>query len=156
MNEVSQASLQAIQKAVRLARKDPIWFRKHVLKLNNDPWQDEILQAFIDIFRFQANEPTVVNHEGQKRFSVRSGHGPGKTTIVAQVMHLCGFIRKSQIICTATKFKQVTTRLWPTFRTILNGSIDEYKGLIQTKQHKIIWAGDPDWYATPEDRKSVV
>jgi hypothetical protein len=65
-------------------------------------------------------------------------------------MHYCGFIRKSQIICTATKFKQVTTRLWPTFRTILNGAIDEYRALIQTKQHKIIWAGDPDWYATPE------
>lgn len=150
MRTSTQASVQAIHDAVRLARKDPVWFRKHVLRLNNDPWQDEILQAFVDIFRFQANELTVCNHDGLNRFSVRSGHGPGKTMTMAQMMHLCGFIRKSQIICTATKFKQVTTRLWPTFRTVLNGAIGEYKGLIQTKQHKIIWAGDQDWYATPE------
>lgn len=141
---------QAIHAAVRRANRDPVWFRKNILQLNNDPWQDEMLEAFIDIFRHQANEPTKVNHEGLRRFSVRSGHGPGKTTVVAQIMHLCGFIRKSQIICTATKFKQVTTRLWPTFRTILNGAIDEYRAIIQTKQHKIIWAGDVDWYATPE------
>lgn len=151
MNAQAQPkAVDPITLAVRRAKRDPIWFRKNILLLDNDPWQDEMLEAFIDIFRFQANEPTKVNHEGKRRFSVRSGHGPGKTTVVAQVMHLCGFVRKSQIICTATKFKQVTTRLWPTFRTILNGAIDEYKELIQTKQHKIIWAGDTDWYATPE------
>jgi hypothetical protein len=133
-----------------IARRDPIWFRKNILQMDNDPWQDEILEAFVDIFRHQAGEKTVVNHDGLRRFSIRSGHGPGKTMTVAEVMHLCGFIVKSQIVCTATKFKQVTTRLWPTFRTILNGSIDEYRTLIQTKQHKIIWAGDPDWYAMPE------
>jgi hypothetical protein len=146
----AQQAVDPITLAVRRAKRDPRWFRKNILLLDNDPWQDEMLEAFVDIFRFQANEPTKVNHEGLRRFSVRSGHGPGKTTVVAQIMHLCAFIRKSQIICTATKFKQVTTRLWPTFRTILNGAIDEYRELIQTKQHKIIWAGDPDWYATPE------
>lgn len=149
MNRLSSAE-EAIYTAVRRTNRDPVWFRKTILRLDNDPWQDEMLEAFIDIFRHQANEPTKVNHEGLRRFSVRSGHGPGKTTVVAQVMHLCGFIRKSQIICTATKFKQVTTRLWPTFRTILSGAISEYRRLIQTKQHKIIWAGDTDWYATPE------
>lgn len=140
----------AIFEAVRIANSDPIWFRKHVLRLTNDPWQDEILQAFADIFRLQRNEPTVVNHEGLRRFSVRSGHGPGKTTCVAQIMHYCGFIRRAQIICTATKFKQVTSRLWPTFRVILQGAIDEYQELISTRQHKIIWANDQNWYATPE------
>ena len=149
MNNLSRSE-QALFDAVRRARRDPVWFRKHVLRMANDPWQDELLQAFVDIFRHQANEPTVVNHDGLNRFSYRSGHGPGKTTAVAQVMHLCGFIRKSQMICTATKFKQVTSRLWPTFRTILNNSIDEYRLLISTKQHKIIWADDNDWYATPE------
>lgn len=150
MTAATSQAVDPIVTAVRRAKRDPIWFRKNILLLDNDPWQDEMLEAFIDIFRFQINQPTVINHEGKRRFSVRSGHGPGKTTVVAQIMHLCAFIRKSQIICTATKFKQVTTRLWPTFRTILNGAIDEYKELIQTKQHKIIWAGDPDWYATPE------
>lgn len=156
VQEIRQTNLKvkqeddAIITAVRRSRRDPVWFRKNILRMNNDPWQDEILQAFIDIFRFQNNEPTLVNHEGLRRFSVRSGHGPGKTNVVAETMHLCGFIRKSQIICTATKFKQVTTRLWPTFRTITNNSIDAYRGLIQMKQHKIIWAGDPDWYAMPE------
>lgn len=156
IEEIRQTNLKvklqddAIYQAVARARRDPIWFRKNILLMDNDPWQDEILQAFIDIFRFQNNEPTVVNHEGLRRFSVRSGHGPGKTSIVAETMHLCGFIRKSQMICTATKFKQVTTRLWPTFRTIQNHAIEDYRGLIQMKQHKIIWAGDPDWYAMPE------
>lgn len=140
----------AIFQAVATANRDPVWFRKHVLRLENDPWQDELLEAFADIFRKQRGEPTKVNHEGLRRFSVRSGHGPGKTTCVAQIMHYCGFIRRSQIICTATKFKQVTSRLWPTFRVILQGSIEEYQQLISTKQHKILWAGDPNWYATPE------
>lgn len=140
----------SVAQAVSIAERNPVWFRKHILQLDNDPWQDEMLQAFIDIFRYQANEPTVVNHEGLRRFSVRSGHGPGKTTVVAQIMHLCGFIRKSQIICTATKYKQVTTRLWPTFRTILSKSIDEYQQLIDTHQQKITWVNDPDWCAIPE------
>lgn len=156
VQEIRQTNLKvkqqddAIYQAVARARRDPIWFRKNILLMKNDPWQDEILQAFMDIFRFQRNEPTVVNHEGLRRFSVRSGHGPGKTNVIAETMHLCGFTRKSQMICTATKFKQVTTRLWPTFRTIMNHAIDDYRSLIQMKQHKITWAGDPDWYAMPE------
>lgn len=140
----------ALRQVVRKSRADPVWFRRKVLNLNNDPWQDEMLQAFADIFRYQRNEPTIVNHEGLRRFSVRSGHGPGKTTVVAQIMHYCGFTRKSQIICTATKYKQVTTRLWPTFRTILSKSIDEYQQLIDVQQQKIMWVDDPDWYAIPE------
>jgi hypothetical protein len=71
--EQDQAA-EAIRIAVRRARRDPIWFRRCVLQLSNDPWQDEVLEAFIDIFRFQANEPTKVNHEGLRRFSVRSGY----------------------------------------------------------------------------------
>ncbi len=139
-----------ISDAVVLAEKNPIWFRSQILRLDNDPWQDEMLQAFADIFRVQRGLKTVVNHEGLRRFSVRSGHGPGKTMLVAEIMHLCAFIRKSQIICTASKYKQVTTRLWPTFRTVLQNAIPEYQKIIDVRGQKIIWAGDPDWYATPE------
>ena len=136
--------------AVRQAYRDPVWFRSQILRLENDPWQDEILQAFLDIIRFNLNQPTVVNHAGLNRISIRSGHGTGKTMVLAQLMHLCGFIRRSQIICTATKFKQVTSRLWPRFRHALASSIDEYKQLISTQQHRITWVNDPDWYAAPE------
>ena len=147
---LSSSFERSIFEAVRLAYKNPLWFRSAVLRQANDPWQDEMLQAFLDVMRFQRNEPTVVNHEGLNRFSITSGHGPGKTNVIAQLMHLCGFVRRSQIICTATKYKQVTTRLWPTFRTILTHSIDEYRVLIKMKQQRIVWAGDQDWYAMPE------
>src|SRR3954464_1264514 len=114
-----------IQEAIKHARKEPVWFRKHVLNLNNDPWEDEILEAFADLWRLEVGIKTKVNHDGLNRFSVRSGTGPGKTFVAAELMHYCAFTRECQIPCTATKEKQVLTRLWPRFRQIYNGAIPE-------------------------------
>lgn len=140
----------ALVEAVAAALVDPIWARKYIFRVDADPWQDELLQAFADLWRLEVGLPTVVNHAGLNRFSVRSGHGPGKTFWLALLMHYAGLTRKVQMPCTAPKEKQVTTRLWPRFRQILNASIKEYRELVTVHEGKIIWCGDPDWMATPE------
>lgn len=141
----------AIREAVRRSREDPKWFVRTILRNDrNDPWHDELLEAVWDFFRKREGKPTKVNHEGKNRFSIRSGHGVGKTTGVAELMHALNFTRCCQIICTATKFEQVTTRLWPRFRMLRAGAIDEYQHIMDVTGEKIIWADDPDWCAIPQ------
>lgn len=144
---------EALRIAIETAAEDPIWFRREVLGVTDDlqdEWQDELLEAVLDIFRKRNGQPTKYNHQGLNRISIRSGHGVGKTTGCAEVMHLIGFISRCQIICTATKYKQVTTRLWPRFRMLRATAIDEYQYLMDVSAEKIVWADDPDWYAEPE------
>lgn len=140
----------ALSEAVMYALLDPVWARKSIFRVDTDPWQDELLQAFQDLWRLEVGLPTVVNHEGLNRFSVRSGHGPGKTFWLALLMHYIGFTRRCQVPCTAPKEKQIATRLWPRFRQILAGSIAEYRGLVDVQASKIMWCNNPDWMATPE------
>jgi len=109
-----------------------------------------MLQAFADLWRIDHGEKTVINHEGLNRFSVVSGHGPGKTYFAAQLMHYAGFTRKIQIPCVATKEKQVLTRIWPRFRAIRLGAIAEYQPFIEINDRRIFWDGDSNWFATPE------
>lgn len=150
MNQSQQAESPIIQ-AVAAALIDPIWWRQYILRANdNDPWQDEILQAFADIWRKDVGLPTVVNHEGLNRFSVRSGHGPGKTVTAAELMHYCGFVHRSQIICTAPKEKQLKTRLWPRFRMLKLKAIKEYQSLMEVTETKVVWCNNADWMATCE------
>ncbi len=140
-----------IAEAVALSRKDPDWFLENILRAKDrDPWQVQLIEAINDVFNKYYGLPTIRNHEGKNRFTIRSGHGPGKTTTAGMVAHFVNFTRVAQIVCTATKFKQITTRLWPRFRMLRAGAIDEYRELMDVKIEKITWANDPDWCMIPE------
>ena len=141
-----QSESDGIAEAVSISRQDPDWFLENVLRATDrDPWQTHLVEAINDVFNKHHGLPTKRNHEGKKRFTVRSGHGPGKTTTAAMVAHFVNFTRVCQVVCTATKYKQITTRLWPRFRMLRAGAIDEYQSLMNVKGEKITWANDPDW-----------
>lgn len=140
----------AITNAINFAKTKPKEFFKEILGTDLDPWQVELIQAVLDIERFQKGEPTVVNHEGKNKITVRAMHGPGKTFGVAGVMHLFNFIYKGRIIATAPKEKQLITRLWPAFRKIKASSLEFYQGLTSVDTTKITWGGNPDWVALAE------
>ena len=52
-------------------RNDPVAFVEHVLKVKPQPWQAEMLRAVCD---------------GERKVSIRSGHGVGKSTAASWVM----------------------------------------------------------------------
>ncbi len=147
----------AISDAVALSLISPLWFCDHVLKnvdesgvTRNDPWQVELLEAVQDVWRLQHGVKTVCNHKGLNRFTVRSGHGPGKTIFLGQLAHYLGFTRQVQIICIAPKEKLILTRLWPRFRSLYQRAIAEYKQLISINVTKITWCDDLNWVMLPE------
>lgn len=144
------ASIEVLAEAVNRSRVDPQYMLQHVLRIDPDPWQLEMLQAVADLWRIEHGYPTVCNHEGLNRFTVRSGHGPGKTYFAAMLMHYTAFTRKIQIPCTAPKEKQITTRLWPRFRAILHSAAPGYSDIISVKDRSITWFNDKDWCAIPE------
>lgn len=141
-----QPESDPIAEAVELSRQDPEWFLENILRATDrDPWQTHLVEAINDVFNKRDGLPTKRNHEGKNRFTIRSGHGPGKTTTAAMIAHFVNFTHVAQIVCTATKYKQITTRLWPRFRMLRAGAIDEYQLLMNVKGEKITWANDPDW-----------
>lgn len=141
---------QTFSDAIWLAKNDPETFFKDILGTELDLWQIELVQAVLDIERFQKGEPTVYNHEGKNKITVRAMHGPGKTFGVAGIMHLFNFIYPGRIIATAPKEKQLITRLWPAFRKIKSNALEFYQKLIVVDTTKITWANNPDIVALAE------
>ena len=141
---------QVFSDAIALAKDNPSKFFKDILGVELDPWQEELIQAVLDVERFQNGESTVCNHEGKNKITVRAMHGPGKTFGVAGVMHLFNFIYRGRIIATAPKEKQLITRLWPAFRKIKSSALQFYQQLMQVDTTKITWVDDPDWVALAE------
>ena len=139
-----------LKKAIQKSKYNPDWFCERILRMPNDPWQSEGMNAIADLFRIKKGIPTLYNHKGLNRFSVVAFHGPGKTHWMAKLMHWFNFVVKARIPCTAPKENQVVTRLWPEFRKILNNAIAEYRTLIDVEAKKIIWGGDLDHCALIE------
>jgi len=139
-----------LDEAVRIALTNPNWFADKILNCPNDSWQAEIMDAIADLDRARQGMPTLYNHDLKNKFSIVAGHGPGKTHLGAKVMHWFNFTRRAIIPCTAPKEKQLTTRLWPEFRRILQRGIKEYRDLILVEAMKIVWGNDPLWFATIE------
>lgn len=143
--------MKLFENAVNKARKSPRWFLENVLNNTGfDPWQLDLIEAVFDVDRKKKGLPTVINHEGKNRFTIRSCHGTGKTTAIALLMHAFQFTRRAKIIVTAPKEKTVTTRVWPAFRGISAGAVKGYTDLIRAQNTSITWANNPDWCALVE------
>jgi len=138
-------------KVVYKSLVDPNWFCRHVLNSPNDPWQARFMQAVADVDRARLGLEPLVNGGLLTRFSVASCHGPGKTHVVAKLMHWFGFTHPRALIpATGPKEKSLTTRTWPEFRRILGGAEADYARLVEAAQTKVTWGGDPDWMAVVE------
>lgn len=141
---------EALAVAVQRAKFDPDWFCENILRMPNELWQSEFLNAVADLDRIQAGIPTLFNHEGLNQFSLVTGHGPGKTHLLAKAIHWFNFTRKARVPCIGPREKSVKDRLWPEFRKIRNSALDSYKNLLEVRTTRIIWGKDVDWTAIIE------
>lgn len=139
-----------VARAIRRAMFDPDWFCRAVLHCPNDDWQSEMMNAVADLDRIKHKKPTIYNHDGLNRFSVRSCHGPGKTHLAAKLVHWWNFTKIGVIPCTAPKEKQVLTRLFPEFRRIANRAEKEYSKLFKAETKKIVWLDNLEHTAVAE------
>lgn len=129
---------------------DPNRFAREVLHIDPDPWQVEANEAVADYIRWSWNRPTKLQKGDPKNFfTVSAMHGPGKTFWGAQLIHWFGFCMpdKPRIPCFAPKMEQLTTRLWPEIRKVLNSSEPFYRSFCETSATAVFWGGDVDWSA---------
>ena len=144
------SKVDILRQTMDRATIDPDWFASEILKCPNDPWQSELQNAVADLDRIRLGIPTLYNHQGKTRFSVRSCHGTGKTHGNAKLMHWFNFTRKGRIPCTGPKERSLTTRLWPEFRKILSKASKDYQQIINVVATTITWGGNPDHCALVE------
>lgn len=108
-------------------------------------WQLELCEAIADVRRYAAGLPTVTNHKGLPRITIRSCHGTGKTHALAMVGHWWNFTTYGLAVATAPKQDQLKTRLWPRYRAILRGAPEWYRAMINVTALRVSVLGDEDW-----------
>jgi len=130
---------------VEHAARDPHWFAGQIGVVLDD-WQSEMTHAVADVWRRAFGWETYKNHEGLSRFTVRSGHGSGKTYWIAWMMHLFAFIFRGRSPVLAPKLDQVKGRIFGAFADILAGAPDWYKSTIDQQALRIYFKLDKQWY----------
>jgi phage terminase large subunit len=125
---------------------DPDWFFDDIVHASPDIWQRELAHAIADVVRKKKGLPTRYNHKGLNKFTVRSGHGTGKTYGVALFMHWFKFCFRGRSPVLAPKLDQVKGRIFGAFADVLAGSPPWYKAMVDSHATKIIFKNDPQWY----------
>ncbi len=90
-----------------------------------------------------------INGQAQRWISVRSGHGTGKSSIMAMLILWFLFCwRDAQVPCTAPTSEQMHDILWKELAKWLNLMPDAVKGLYIRQENYVRMAESPDtWYA---------
>ena len=122
----------------------PAWFFA-IIGQAAQVWQLELCEAILDVRRKAAGLPTVTNHLGLPRITIRSCHGTGKTHALAMVAHWWNFTTYGLAVATAPKQDQLKTRLWPRYRAILRGAPEWYRAMIGVTALRVSVLGDEDW-----------
>lgn len=135
------------EQAIRKTRSDPCWGAKHILGLTLDPWQEELIEAVWDAWRFRTGKPTRVNHTGANKITVRAMHGPGKTAGVSFLIHLWQMVRRGNhpSLVTAPKQDHLKNKFFAAMRKTLKSAVPEYRDMVEIDAFKATWCGDPDW-----------
>ncbi len=110
---------------------DPVLMVREVFAAEPDPWQAEVLDAY---------------GRGERRISIRSGHGVGKTTCLAWIVchHLlCRFPQKT--VCTAPTAPQLFNALAAEIKSWLKRLPAPLQQLFEIKAERI------ELIAAPED-----
>ena len=147
---MNDGELTPLSESQEIALQDPEWYYRKVLNYRPLNWQVEGTQAVIDVRRKAMGIPTIVNHEGKSRITIRSCHGTGKTQFIALVLHLWLFTTYGLVACTAPKQDQLLRRLLPRFRAAMNGAHKGYQEQIEVLGKTIKVGGDPDHGAVME------
>jgi len=144
----SARNIERLVDLITQALFDPDWFCSELLHSPNDDWQSELMNAVADIDRAMFGLPTRFNHDLLPWFSVTSCHGPGKTHVMAKLMHWFGFTHPMPLIpVTAPKEGQVRGNVWPEFRALLRDAEPDLRRMIHVDELSIHWLGDKDWGA---------
>lgn len=142
----TQQALAVYQESIIRTLEEPEWFFSEVLRC--EPllkWQVKAVNAVLDVHRKAIKMPTVINHDALQGISVVSGHGTGKTQLLAAVGHIWIFIFPVLAVVTAPKQDQIKTRFMPRFRLLLRNALTSYKMTTKVDSLKVARFGNPDW-----------
>jgi phage terminase large subunit len=110
--------------------RDPAGFAREVVGLEPDPWQLDVLKALA---------------RGETRISIRSGHGVGKSTLLACVMVWYLLTRfPVKIIVTAPTAGQLFDALWAEVRALVRRLPLAWQGLLDMQADHISLKSRPD------------
>lgn len=113
------------------ARRDPVWFARHILGV--EPWSKQV-----DILRAIRDHPKV---------AVRSCHGIGKSFTAAIVILWFLFCHpRSIVLSTAPTWRQVDKLIWKEVRTAYKRARFPLGGKLMPKAPEI-YVTDEDWFA---------
>lgn len=110
-------------------RYDPVAFVREVFGAEPDPWQAEVLEAIA---------------RGDRRISVRSGHGVGKSTIAswASVWYILTRYPVKIVITAPTK-AQLYDALYAELRTWIDKLPEELSGFLEVKSDSVVFTPSP-------------
>lgn len=115
---------------VRRYRDDPVLFAREVLGVEPDAWQGDLMVAVA---------------QGQRRISVRSGHGVGKSTTVAILCIWYLLTRYPvKIVITAPTSAQLFDALFAEIRRWANQLPEQLQALLTVKADRIEIAAAPE------------
>lgn len=109
---------------------DPVGFVKQVLKANPLPWQEEFLQAI---------------QRGERRISIRAGHGVGKSTACSWALIWHMVTRYPQkAVCTAPTAGQLYDALFSEVKRWVNALPDFLKNMFEVFSERIVLKAAPE------------
>jgi len=120
----------ALAALVRSYSNDPVGFVKIVLGASPDPWQESVMRDVA---------------AGQRRISIRAGHGVGKSSTCAWLLiwHMvCRYPQKS--ICTAPTAGQLFDALFAEVKYWINRLPDPIRDLLETTTDKVTLKAAPE------------
>ncbi len=118
-----------LEEFVREYRDDPVKFVKEVLGATPLPYQAEFLQAIAD---------------GERKMSVRSGHGTGKSTSASWAMLWYVLLRfPNKVVVTAPTSGQLFDALFAELKRWINELPDQLKPMLTVKSDRVELAAAP-------------
>ena len=118
-----------LEEFVREYRDDPVKFVREVLGATPLPYQAEFLQAIAD---------------GERKMSVRSGHGTGKSTSASWAMLWYVLLRfPNKVVVTAPTSGQLFDALFAELKRWINELPDQLKPMLTVKSDRVELAAAP-------------
>ncbi len=126
----ARSDLQALRRLILTWRKDPVTFVRQVFEVEPEPWQAERLARIA---------------QGHRRQSIRSGHGVGKTTLLAWLILWFMTTRYPvKVPCTAPTGHQLSDILWAELGKWLRKMPQVLQDQFELKTDKLVLVEDPD------------